>query len=143
MTNDFEGLFDIKTSESSVQIGNGNNMSANAVGKYRGTIIQKDGKKMNVVLEDVCYVPDLVCNLFSVTAAMSKGWKLSNEGRMMNISQGETTIKFDHLIGKKHGHLCGVQIKSRKEHEHVGFVAAQQKAVDIKKAHQLLGHPKI
>ena len=101
MTNDFEGLFDIKTSDSSVQIGNGNNMSANAVGKYRGTIIQKDGKKMNVVLEDVCYVPDLVCNLFSVTAALSKGWTLSNEGKMMNISQGEKTIKFDQPLDWK------------------------------------------
>jgi hypothetical protein len=40
MTNDFEGLFEIKTSESkNVQIGNINNISDNAVGKYRGTII--------------------------------------------------------------------------------------------------------
>ena len=84
------------------------------------------------------YVPDLVCNLFSVTAVLSKEWTLSNEGKMMNISQCEKTIKFDHLIGKKCENLCGVQIKSRKEHEHFGFVAAQQKTVDIKKAMSFL-----
>ena len=68
-----------------VQIGNINNISDNAVGKYRRTIIQKD-EKDDIIFEDVCYcvadlvcnlfygVPDLVCNLFSVTVAWSKGW---------------------------------------------------------------------
>ena len=41
MMHDLKGLFDVKESESNVQIGNGNEMKTAAVGKYRGTIVQK------------------------------------------------------------------------------------------------------
>ena len=53
MTDNFGGI-EIKTSESNIQISNLNNLNANAISKYRETIIQKDGKKMNIIVEKVC-----------------------------------------------------------------------------------------
>ena len=69
MTHDLRGLFDVRENESNIQIGDGNEMKTTVVGKYRGTIVQEDGSELTVILEDVCYVSALVCNLFSIAAA--------------------------------------------------------------------------
>ena len=142
MTNDLKGLFEVRKVESNVQIGNGNGMKAVATGNYRGTIIQKNGKKVQVNLANVCYVPNLVCNLFSITSALSKEWKLGNEGKMLKISNGESVIKFDQIIGKKSGHLCGVHIKPRATDD-VAMVGNKGIKYTLKKAHQILGHPSV
>ena len=117
-------------------------MTAVATGSYKGTIIQKDGTKIQVTLDNVCFVPNLICNLFSITSALSKGWKLSNDGRILKVSNGNSVIRFDQIIGKKNGHLCGVRIMPRAT-EDVVMVANQGVKHTIKKAHQMLGHPSV
>jgi hypothetical protein len=113
MTSDLKGMFEIRKVESNIQVGDGNEIKTTAVGKYRGKIIQRDGTEMAVVLEDVYYVPGIMCNLFAITATLSKGWKLSNEGKVLKLSKGKKSIRFDEVINKRHGHLCGVKIMRR------------------------------
>ena len=117
MTHDLRGLFDVRENESNIQIGDGNEMKTTAVGKYRGTIVQEDGSKLTVILEDVSYVPGLVCNLFSITAAMNKGWKLLNEGKILKMTKDGKNVRFDQVIDKNRGHLCGVKIMRRNNPE--------------------------
>ena len=45
-----------------------------------------------MLLEDVCYDPGIICNLITITATLSKGWKLNNAGKVLKISKGETSI---------------------------------------------------
>ena len=92
MTGDLKGMFEVRQVENIIQIGNGTEMKTTAVGKYRGKVVQKDGTEVSVVLEEVCYVPGIICNLFAITATLSKGWKLNNEGKVLKISKGETSI---------------------------------------------------
>jgi len=67
MAGDLKGMFEVRQVENDIQIGNGTEMKTTAVGKYRGKVIQKDGTEVAVVLEDICYVPGIICNLFAIT----------------------------------------------------------------------------
>ena len=44
----------------------------------------------------------------------------------MKISKGETSIRFDQVLNKKNGHLCGVKIIRRKNVD-FGLLATNQK----------------
>ena len=80
--------------------------------------------------------------MFSITSALSKGWKLSNDGRILKVSNRNSVISFDQIIGKKNGHLCGIYIMPRTTEDTV-MVANQGVKYTIKKAHQMFGHPSV
>ena len=63
-----------------------------AKGKWSGANFTHDEKtntyvksKNNIHLEDTLYVPGLEHNLFSLTKALSKGGKVTNEGDIMIV----------------------------------------------------------
>ena len=70
MQNSLEGMFDLKASNSSVKVGNGDPLEVKMVGKWWEGISQKDDKKSKVTLEQVKYAPKLYANLFSVTQVL-------------------------------------------------------------------------
>jgi len=142
MGNCEKGMFEVREVKESVKIGNGKSLEVKKVGKKRVTIIQKDGRKMDCVLDDYKFVPELWINLFSITKALKNNWNLGNEGQRMVLSKGRKTIEFDRDFATKGGHLQGVTIQPRENKEDgvAMFVSEGKKATDVNKLHAILGH---
>ena len=81
-------------------------------GRKRCTIVQKNGKRVQVVLDNLYYVPKLWYNLFSILEALKRGWSIGNKGTHITISKGRSIIVFDRLFKCPTGQLTGVTIKT-------------------------------
>ena len=76
--------------------------------KFRGKI-QKDGSSKVVVLNKVHFVPNMYCNLFSITAAMDEGFSLSRrKDSFLTLRKSGMIIKFDQIIKSGAGKLVGI-----------------------------------
>jgi hypothetical protein len=65
-----------------------------------------DGTIMNIVLNNVKYVPKLALyNLFSITQAISSGWMLGNEGKTILLKNGKPVLKFNKMLKTKSGYV--------------------------------------
>jgi hypothetical protein len=71
-----EGVTDIKEINESIKIGNGDSMKSTKIGDLKYKVIQVNGEKFIITLNDVKYVPSLCLNLFSLNKAL----KVSNDG---------------------------------------------------------------
>ncbi len=60
MCNSLDGMFDLEDANFSISVGDGRNMSTLKVGKFKGDIIDLEGKTMTVTLTNVSYVPELM-----------------------------------------------------------------------------------
>ena len=83
-------------------------MEAIKIGKLRCNVEQVNGKIFQVVLQDVKYVPELWVNLFSINKALKDGFKIGNDGIVIHLTKGSTTLSFDRILNTKNG-LCQVQ----------------------------------
>ena len=63
-------MFNQKKIDSGIVFGNGQRLKAECIGDKRGLVVQKDGSKAPILMRNVKYVPQLYCNLFSITAAL-------------------------------------------------------------------------
>ena len=79
MTNNNKGLTNVQIVNERIKMGNGKFMVATKKGMLPCTIKQSNGKNVNCSLE-VKVIPEIWCNLFSITAAMKKGFELSSKG---------------------------------------------------------------
>lgn len=59
-----------------MKIGNGVYLKALKIGTKTGIVEQVDGTKRKIVLNNVKYVPELFCNLISLTQAMNSDFEL-------------------------------------------------------------------
>jgi hypothetical protein len=83
-------------------------MIAKKVGKLRCRILQKNGDKLIVTLENVKYVPELWINLFSIGKALKNGFNLSNDGEIIKLSKRNVTLTFDKVVRTKNGFVSGL-----------------------------------
>ena len=60
-------------------------VKSTVVGTLKATVEQKDGSKIDVILKNVAYVPELTRNLFSITKAMENGFKISSVGNLLRL----------------------------------------------------------
>ena len=58
---------------------NGQRLKAESIGDKRGLVVRKDGTRIPILLKNVKYVPQLYCNLLSITAALNEGYKLDGD----------------------------------------------------------------
>jgi len=86
------GMFDFTTKSCGVKVGDGKTLTVSKIGKKAGILTHLDGTKMNIVLENYKHVPGLWVNLFSVTQAMSSGWNLKSDGRVIMLIKGADVI---------------------------------------------------
>jgi hypothetical protein len=94
MKNTIDGLFDLRKEETIVNIGNGEGLKSTIFGTLRATVEQTDGSKIDVILKNVAYVPELTRNLFSITKAMENGFKVSSTSyRSSPLWKSESTIE--------------------------------------------------
>ena len=94
MTNNNKGLTNVQIVNERIKMGNGKFMVATKKGMLPCTIKQSNGKNVNCSLE-VKVIPEIWCNLFSITAAMKKGFELSSKGLEVKIKKGAFEFIFD------------------------------------------------
>jgi hypothetical protein len=118
MVHSEDGLFDVEETKGIVTIGNGKTIPTTMVGKLRATYFAKNGEKRNIVLDNVKVVPDLApFNLFSITTALARGYKLGNDGKHIYVEKGDFRLKFDQEIKTTSGCVAGTRIMPRIEPE--------------------------
>jgi hypothetical protein len=96
--NSDEGMTDVKVIDSPVQLGNEATLRATKIGRKHLTVMSRNGSKLNVVLQDYKYVPDLWVNLFTLTKYLKDGWSIGNKGLVLHLRTGTAEIRFDLVI---------------------------------------------
>ena len=139
MCNSLEGMFDLKDVNISISVGDGRKMTTVKVGKFKGDLVDLEGNTTKVVLTEVSYVPELMVNLFSLTAAMERNFSVIGTKEGIEIKKGEWKLRFNTKFGTPKGHVFGACILPENENElaHVNM----KTILNYEKAHQLLGHP--
>jgi hypothetical protein len=65
-------LANFKKDSGKVKIGDSSEVDSEGTGTFKGYHLNKEGKQIDVTLDDVLLVPHLWVNLFSITKARSK-----------------------------------------------------------------------
>jgi hypothetical protein len=142
MTNSTDWLTEIEDIDVNVKLGDGSIVKATKKGKYHGTAVQKDGTTSPILLTDVKYIPVLKSNLLSITTAISNGWAIGNEGKVITLSKNGTVIKFDHVKPSGSGNTAEIEIVPNVEFARAaGEVTTNREKMDVNELHRLLGHP--
>ena len=68
-------------------------MTVKQTGRWKGNITDKTGNQQLVILDEVCYVPELKYNLISMTKALKNGWLSSGNDQQLSLSKGDEKIK--------------------------------------------------
>ena len=110
-SNSLVGMFDLENCQVCITVGNGKQVTSLKKGKKKITINQKHGQDKIVTLSHVHYVPELICNLFSVTSAISNGGIITSDGLMLTVMKGNQQITFNHQIWTNQGYLLGIKTK--------------------------------
>ena len=137
MTNTMDGMFDVVDANINISVGDGRKMTTTKVGKWKGVAIDLEGRKTNITLTNVSYVPNLMVNLFSLTAAMDKGFSVAGSNEGINLKKGNWSISFDRRVGTPRGHVFASSLIPAENYnaEYANI------SINYEKAHQLLGHP--
>jgi hypothetical protein len=137
MRGSLEGMFDMQPYVTDIMVGNNQTMANVSKGQYKGISIQKDGTTVDIVLQDVLYIPTLMVNLLSLTKSIAHpGVLLSNRGQILSLTVGTTEIYFDKVYKNGLGHLIGIKIHPTPNH-----IAATSQTLDINVVHEMFGHP--
>ena len=108
MTNDETGMFEVKTIQDEITIGNGKPLMATKIGKLKLDIIQKDDSSREVTLTGVKYVPQLFCKLFSITKALEKGLNIGNDGKRIYLKTDNFKMTFDQVFETATCYILGI-----------------------------------
>ena len=138
MTNNLDGMINIRDNKSPIQIGTGEAVESTQIGDKRLRIVQSDGEINNIILKDCKYVPELFTNLFSITKALDNDWKISNEGIKMQLSKDDFSFEFDQVLRTETGAITAVEMVPRMDHMNITLERGTK--ININKLHLLLGH---
>ena len=140
MVNSDKNMFDCKEIDEEVEVANDDFMRATKRGKLAVYALNRAGQRKRFVLEDVQYIPTLGrYNLFSVTRAITRGFKISNEGETIILSKGSNEIQFDHIIRTKTGFVGATSLDRTTPKD----VTSRDKALrteDVNVFHRKMGH---
>jgi hypothetical protein len=139
MVKNCEGLYDIEETSTKITIGDGKVLTAMKCGKLKLRAKQIDRTTRDLVLTGVSYVPGLWHNLFSISAALKQGCKLSSEGYLVSFRKGEFKISFDQIVQTKKGFVMGIKLEPRFKVAAMSLM--EGKSVSIVILHRCLGHP--
>jgi hypothetical protein len=85
-------------------------MIAKKVGKLRCGILQKNGEKLIVTLENVKFVLELWIDLFIIGKALKNDFNLRNDGKIIKLSKGNVTFTFDKVVRTKNEFVPGIKL---------------------------------
>ena len=124
-------------------VGNGNYESYKGW-KSRHDVIQLDGTTTTeITVHNVKYVLELYVNLFNVSKALKKGFKISNEGEAIRFSKNHVSVMFDRIFRTKEDYsVSGIkmQVCSPLMVNQATNGFSFDKCIDVNKFHKMLGH---
>jgi hypothetical protein len=86
MRGSLEGMFDMTPYVTDIIVGNNATIKSVCKGQYKGIVLQKDGTTVDIVLQDVLYIPKLMVNLFSLTKAIEhRGVSLKSKDHILSL----------------------------------------------------------
>lgn len=137
MTNTLDGMFDMVDANINISVGDGRKMTTTKIGKWKGVAIDQEGRKNNITLTNVSYVPDLMVNLFSLTTAMDKGYSVNGSKEGITVQKGTWSMNFNRRVGTPRGHVFATSLipLSNYDSEQANL------SIGYEAAHQILGHP--
>ena len=138
MTYSTQGMRNLKPMTSSVIFGNGHKLQCTHIGEKHGLVVQNDGTKARIKMKNVKVVPDLFCNLFSISAALKEGCRLEGNATELTVSIGNRKYRFDNKIKSGKGFVFGIRINS--DGKSTSSVPVQT-SHHIQIIHERLGHP--
>ena len=136
MTNDLRGMTDLKDYSSSVKVGNGKILKATKIGRFVGTVTQKDGSEKRIILSNVKYVPEIYCKLISLTQVMNNGFEMNGRKQEITIKKGKHSYCFDNVVRSGKGILLGMNIQAANDPK-----KRIMKKISMQNMHDRLGHP--
>ena len=118
-----------------VLLGNGTDCEAVGIGRVAVNMVC-EGTVKCYVLSDVLYVPNLVNNFFSVTAATLKGHKITFKGKQCSFFRDGKLIATDHRMN----HLWYIDCASSDTHDTCAVMKDAHDKGTLVLWHQRLGH---
>jgi hypothetical protein len=89
MTNDNEGMFDIKPNNQQIVIGSGETLQAVKKGKLKLKAKGENGKETAFILSNVLFVPGLWKKQFSIRKVIKEGGKINSLEKHMIVEKGK------------------------------------------------------
>merc|ERR1712154_353330 len=123
--------------EKKIKIGSGEHVMATHIGDLFGKIVPKKGKRTTICLKEVLVVPDMYCNLISMTKLMEKGYKITGKNNEIKVEKNEFFITFDRKVRSGSGMLVGIILLRR----NVTNISEKRERNEVLSAHHVLGHP--
>ena len=136
MTNDKARLHDVETISKTIRVGNGESVKSTMKGKMKTTLVDTEGNKIPTVIQDVIYVPKLMCNLLSVGQLTKKGGEVVYDNSGAKMKAGGRVFAFDNVEGST---VFGLDLTSGEESALTTL--PEGGTVTFTKAHGFLGHP--
>jgi hypothetical protein len=137
-----DGMFNILDIDEKVTVGNGQKMVAMKVGNLRRCVIQFNGSTLDIVINDVKFLPELCANLFSVNKALKNGFKISNKNENISLTKGSASVTFDRIIKSLDGTVSGIKMVYLDSS--TAYITQNKldsgKSVDVNKFHEIIGH---
>ena len=99
----------------------------------------KEMEKISICLNDVLVVPEMYCNLISMTKLMERGYEISGKNNEIKVEKRGIFIIFDRKVKSGNGILVGINLVRKKKNN--DSVPENAKTKEIVSAHHVLGHP--
>ena len=136
MTNSKEHLVETEPINKTVRVGNGQTVTGRLKGKIKTKLRDEEGNEVPTMINDVIYVPKLMCNLLSVGKLTEESRQVVYQGGNAKLVAGKRTIPFEKIDGST---VFGIDIFANNEEALTTLPAGS--AVTFEKAHGVLGHP--
>ena len=132
-----EGMVDFENTKMGVKVGNGEMLEVSKVGKRKVLALQEKGN-ISATLGKYKQVPKLWCNLFSMPMAMQDGWKLGNEDKVITLTKGKVTLRFENIIPVGDSFVATIELVPQSDSANPTLAAG--KSMDINNFHCLFNH---
>jgi len=133
------GLFNVRSVNVPVQIGNSKLVYATKIGKLTIKYQNKKGEEALLLLKNIQYIPGFSSNLFSLTVALTKNCLIYNQGRAIIVEKDLLCIEFNKEIRTQNGYVCGTHLTIKKNDLALTMTMIEKKC-DVQVVHNMLGH---
>merc|ERR1712224_562411 len=115
ISNSLEGMKNLRKIERKIKIGSGEHVTATHIGDLFGNVVPKKGKNISICLKEVLVVPDMYCNLISMTKLMERGYKITGKNNEIRVEKNGVSILFDVKVRSGSGILVGIHLSRKKK----------------------------
>ena len=111
MTPNDNGMYNIRTDNIPITIGNGNEMKCLKLGDIDLIGLNTDGKEIRITLKNVKYIPKLKFNLISMNYAIEKGFEIKSNKNGILLIRENVQLSFDNKIMTNGASLLSMKVR--------------------------------